>query len=235
MKDTFTLSDAAPACSDVECWIICAAASKQPIPKSLIDAYVDTDVLRALPFLGLVISTSMEPDGNCSPELMEAFRELNTSGAGPTSLSPDPGFRFLDRAFDAVPPVVSGWTWLALNSLLRAIDAGRAVDHAMLQNLDAADPWVGAYVRWTALMKQARIGVLDPAYLNAVNKLQPEAAVIACKAAFESQIAHGRPLTFVYLRIVAARDARAAEELGKRAKRQRHLDERANLLAIALA
>ena len=215
MKDTLTLSDPASACTDAEGWFIRAAAGNVPIPKSLVNAYVDSDVLRASKSLGNAIFANMAADGSCSPELMEAFRNLNTCGTGPTSLSPEQGYPFLDLAFDAEPPVVSGWMWLALTSLLRAIEAGRAVDCAMLQDLDAIDPWVGAYVRWAALMKQARTGDLDSGYLDALNAFHPEAAMGACKAALEAQIVQGRSLSFVHVRMLAAQDPQAADDLGK--------------------
>jgi hypothetical protein len=186
-----------------------ATDNKQAIDPALIQAYIGLDRTDAANWISNKIHDSIRTntDGWCPPELLTAFKDIDVAcDTIPTSASPGfYGFYALDSSFPN-GHTLTGWTWDALCSLRKSIDNRLPVNADMLQQMDAKDPWAGAYVRWWALKKEAADGTLDANYLGQLNSTNPDQVADLCETALKAEDADGKTLNTQYLNLFATND-----------------------------
>jgi hypothetical protein len=205
----------------VETWLSYAAAHGLPTEQGLLDAYVDLGPDHAATKILGYIKDNFGDDGSLPSDLMEVYRKLNEAGHfgnnPPTSTSPPAGYPSLQARFDFEQHPVSGWSYLALTSLMRQQTTKGQVDATMLANLDKEDAWAGAYFRWQALQDQLDAGQpLNPDYLTSLAGKRPLAATDLCKQVLNAQITKHENLDTNLLEIVFANDRAAGIDICNR-------------------
>jgi hypothetical protein len=207
----------------VEAWLFYAAAHGQQTNLALLDAYAALDADHAATKIAGYIKPNVDPtDGSCPRDLMEAYRKLDEAGHPgvnpPSSAAPSTGYPRLQAGFNFGQHTVSGWSYLALTSLLGQQASGQTVDATMLANLDKDDAWAGAYFRWQALQQEQQAGdPLNADYLSSLAGTKPLAATNICEQLLNDQIAQRENLDANALAIVFANDRAAGIDICNRA------------------
>jgi hypothetical protein len=198
----------------VEAWLSYATGHHLQTNPDLLDAYANLNPAYATPKILGYIQGNMGTDGSCPSDLMEEYRKLNEEGYGadsPSSDLPPTGYPQLQFADDFEQHTVSGWSYLALTSLLRQQQANGQVDTTMLANLDKEDAWAGDYFRWQVLQQQKAVGQpLNTDYLTSLAGTRPAAVTDLCEQILNDQVAKHQNLNNDLLKIVFQNDAPAA-------------------------
>jgi hypothetical protein len=190
-----------------------AMANRLPMDPALVQAYAGLGRTEAADWLRINLASciSNRADGSCPIELLNGYKDVNaavnTNDPFATSaVQYTYPFNKLDPSFPG-GHALTGWTWMTVATLRKAIDTKSIVNPDVLQQLDQTDAWAGNYIRWWALKQQATTGLpLDTNYLQQLNTTNPDEVAALCETALQGEDADGKTLNTDYLNLFATND-----------------------------